>query len=79
MTIEPHPTIHLPGIFYYILGNIHPRLRSGSNIIQLLTVVRTTFITKYWMDEILCPFVKDIQKLESVNIMHTNISDLAPK
>lgn len=58
------------GLFYYVLGNIDPALRSGLNTIQLLCIVRCIHIEKYGMDVILQPFVEDIQKLESVSTVH---------
>lgn len=61
------------GLFYYTLGNIHPRLRSGLQTIQLLTVVKTTHITTYGIDTILEPFMEDIKKLEKVCILHVYV------
>ena len=57
----------LLGLFYYTLGNLEPRLRSPTNAIQLVSVVKTSYIDKYGIDMILEPFVQAITKLESVS------------
>ena len=57
---------HCVGLFYYTLGNIHPRLRAGLQSIQLLSVVRHSHIAEYGIDEIMQPFMDDIQMLEKV-------------
>ena len=54
------------GLFYYILGNIDPKFRSRVEVIQLVTVVKSTLITKYGIDEILKHFIRDINELEKV-------------
>lgn len=59
--------ISIIGLFYYTLGNFQPCLRSPTNSIQLIAVVKTSFVEKYGMDTMLKPFVKDITKLESVS------------
>ena len=48
------------------MGNLEPRLRSPTNSIQLVSVVHTEFITKYGINTILEPFVRDVARLESV-------------
>ena len=55
------------GVFYFLLGNISPQFRSSLNIIQLLTVVKQSYIKEYGIDKILEPFMKDIASLESVS------------
>ena len=57
----------LLGLFYYTLGNLEPHLRSPTNGIQLVSVVKTSLIGKYGIDTILEPFVQAIVKLESVS------------
>ena len=54
------------GLFYYVLGNIHPRLRAGLQCIQLVAVVKTSHITSYGIDKVLQPFMEDVQLLEKV-------------
>ena len=60
-------TVHKLGLFYFSLGNLKPRLRSTTDSIQLVAVVKCDFLNKYGVDEILKPFVEDIKKLESVS------------
>ena len=59
------------GLFYFTLGNIEPKFRSTMRIIQLLCAVKTDYIHKYGIDEILTPFMSDIRELESVNLILT--------
>ena len=63
--IMMHDDPHV-GMFYYMIGNIDPRLRSGLNTIQLMAVARTQHIDKYGMNEILKPFMEEIRQLEEV-------------
>lgn len=60
-------TIHKLGLFYFTLGNLEPRLRSSTDSIQLVAVVKTEYFEKYSPNEILRPFVDDLKKLESVS------------
>ena len=55
------------GVFYYLLGNISPKLRSSLNVIQLVTVVHQSLISYYGMDKILEPFLESIKSFESVS------------
>lgn len=55
------------GLFYYLLGNLRPELRSSLKAIQLVTLVRHTFIKDYGIDKILEPFMDSIRLLESVS------------
>ena len=55
------------GMFYYTLANIPPRYRSSLHVIQLLCVVQTQILQKYTINEILLPFMSDLEKLESVS------------
>lgn len=66
-------------MFYYLLGNIHPRLRARLNTIQLLCVVKSTYINEYGMDEILRPFVGDVMKLEKVCALSITWKVISPK
>ena len=54
------------GAVYYMLGNIHPRLRSSTHGIQLLLLAKYTTLEEYGIDTILEPFIEDLQKLVSV-------------
>ena len=55
------------GLFYFTFGNIKPEFRSTLRAIQLLCVVKTDFIEKYGIDEILTPFMSAIKQLECVS------------
>lgn len=54
------------GAFYYLLGNISPRLRSKINNIQLLLLAKYSSVAEFGIDRMLEPIIEDIQKLESV-------------
>ena len=60
-------SFYLIGLFYYTIGNIDPKFRSGLHNIQLLAVVRTALITKYGIAKILEPFIAALKSLESVS------------
>ena len=49
-----------------MLGNLSPSLRSSLNGIQLLTIAKSRFITKYGVDKVLEPFMNDLIELEEV-------------
>lgn len=51
------------GAFYFTLGNISPKYRSQLSAIQLVALVKSSFVSTYGMDEILKPFVNDVKKL----------------
>ena len=56
----------LLGVFYYSLANITPSLRSSLQSIQLIAVVKSSYIDLYGIDIILKPFMEDISRLEQV-------------
>ena len=55
--------LHFKGTFYFTLGNLSPKFRSRLSSIQLMALVKSSFITTYGMDVILQPFVDDMKKL----------------
>ena len=59
--------MYTQGLFYYTLANLEPCFRGPTNMIQLVSVVKYEFVTKYGIDEILKPFVQDVSVLESVS------------
>uniref|UniRef100_A0A1X7T706 Uncharacterized protein n=1 Tax=Amphimedon queenslandica TaxID=400682 RepID=A0A1X7T706_AMPQE len=61
-------TVHKLGLFYYTLGNIESRHRANLDTIQLVSVVKSSYIDKYGMDTILQPFIESIQILESSGV-----------
>ena len=59
-----------PGLFYYTLGNMEPRLRSRTDSIQLVAAVKVSYIEEFGIDEMIQPFIEDVAKLESVSVLH---------
>ena len=57
------------GIFYYLLGNISSQYRSCLKFIQLLAIVKHSYLKSYGINKILEPFMNDIRALESVCIL----------
>lgn len=58
--------IHV-GVFYYIIGNIKPILRSSLRNIQLIACVTVPVLQKYGFRKILQPFIEDVNKLSKVS------------
>lgn len=54
------------GVFYYLIGNIEPKLRSSLRCIQLIACVTTVNLEKYGYDMVLKPFIEDANKLSKV-------------
>lgn len=54
------------GLFYYVLGNIEPRLRSSLRCIQLIACVTTANLQKYGFHSVLDRFIVDVNKLAKV-------------
>ncbi len=54
------------GMFYYVLGNIRPELRSTTRTIQLIACVESPILSKYGFTKVLEPFVKDVNTLSLV-------------
>ena len=57
------------GAFYFTIGNISPKYRSQLSAIQLLALVKSSFISTYGMDEILKPFVNMKKLVCKVNMI----------
>ena len=55
------------GMFYYLLGNIAPNLRSTLKGIQLIACVTTEKLEKYGFEMVLAPFIKDANALSNVS------------
>ena len=52
------------GFFYFLLNNLPPYMRSKTDSIQLIAnIVKSRFIKKYSMQEILKPLISDLKKL----------------
>ena len=58
--------VHI-GIFYYTIANLRPALRSTHRCIQLLAVVTSSLLHKYGFEDVLRPFIDDINKLYTVS------------
>ena len=54
------------GMFYFMLGNLSPHLRSQLKSIQLLAVAKASVVEKYGVDTLLEPFMQDLKILEEV-------------
>lgn len=54
------------GLFYYLIGNIEPKLRSSLKCIQLIACVSAENLEKYGFDMILKPFIQDANTLSKV-------------
>ncbi len=67
--VKAHFSSWLPpipiGIFYFLLGNLPPWMRSKINSVQLVMLVKKTLIDKYTMQSVLKPIVEDLKKLVS--------------
>ena len=51
------------GFFYFLLNNLPPTMRSQTNSIQLVAIVKRKLIDKYSMKLILQPIITDLKKL----------------
>ena len=56
-------------MFYYILGNIRPELRSTYKAIQLIACVSSKNIRNYGFNAILSPFIDEVNRLSTVSYM----------
>ena len=63
-----HVKTHKLGLFYYMLGNIEPQYRSSLRCINLLAVTTSVMIEKYGLDEIMKPFIQDLNHLSSAGV-----------
>ncbi len=57
----------ITGMFYYVLGNIQPALRSTQRAIQLVACVENPILIKYGFEKVLAPFIKDVNTLSAVS------------
>ena len=51
------------GVFYFLLGNLHPKYRSKLKSIQLVALCKNRYIKKYPLNAILAPIVSHLKKL----------------
>ncbi|XP_065891557.1 uncharacterized protein [Dysidea avara] len=57
--------IHKLGVFYYLIGNLPAKMRSKVHTMQLVAIVKKSYIDKYSMNAVLKPIVQDVKKLET--------------
>jgi len=63
-------------MFYFMLGNINPSMRSKLKGIQLLGICKSNLIKVYGINSILKPIVDDIKKLVITPLhMYTDIQN----
>ena len=53
-------------VFYYLFGNIEPKIGSPLRSIQLIACVTTPILEKYGYDLVLKPFIQDVNILSKV-------------
>ena len=53
-------------MFYFVLGNLPPHLRTKLRHIKLVAIAKAEHVKKYGMNTILRPFVEDVKKLVSI-------------
>ena len=56
----------IAALFYYVIGNIRPKLRSSLRVIQLIACVTYPNLWKYGFQKILQPFIDDVNILAKV-------------
>ena len=60
-------TFCITGVFYFALGNVHPKFHSRFTTIQLVMLCKTSYIKKYSMNQVFHPIIDDLKKLVSFN------------
>lgn len=63
-----HVKQHKLGIVFYTLGNIPPQYRSQLKLINLAVVATVPIIEKYGLDDVLKPFIADLNILSTTGI-----------
>lgn len=56
---------HKVGLFYFVLANIHPHVRSQLQCIVPFAIAKTKHLKEYGVHKLLKPFVSDVNKLSS--------------
>lgn len=67
-------TVLNTGIFYFMLGNLHPRHRSKYCSIHLAAICNKKLISKYSMNAVLAPIVEELKKLVSFCLGHIHVN-----
>lgn len=55
--------VYFTGVFYFTLGNILPKHRSSLKAIYLLALVKSKHLDEYGFEDILQPFITDMNQL----------------
>lgn len=61
------------GLFYFLLGNCHPKYRSKLKAVQLVAICKHHSIKQYSLDAILHPFLQDLKKLVCCFYIHKHM------
>ena len=67
-------TVLNTGIFYFMLGNLHPRHGSKYCSTHLAAICNKKLISKYSMNTVLAPTVEELKKLESFCLGHIHVN-----
>ena len=59
---------HKISTFYFVLGNLPPKVKSRLKDIHLVLLSATNFVSKYGYNSILSPLLEDLKKLENEGI-----------
>lgn len=54
--------------YYFILGNVSPKVRSKLNMIQLACLCPTEYVKEYGLENVLAPLVRDLKSIEVTDI-----------
>ena len=57
-----------------MLGNLDPALRSRLEAINLIALFKSYLLERYSLDDIIKPFIDDLQKLHNVSVHGINCS-----
>lgn len=63
------------GMFYYVLGNLRPELRSTHRAIQLIACVQCPDLKQYGFEKVLQPFIRDVNRLCNVRNRCTSVGE----
>ena len=58
------------GVFYFSLGNLHPKYRSQYSSIHLVALCKRKYINLYSMSDVLKPLIEDIKRLVSLMVIN---------
>ena len=64
--------LYTKGLFYFVIGNIDPKIRSTLRCIQLIACVKTTLLDEYGFGNVLKPFIDDVNRLSKVICDHSD-------